>query len=79
MCKQLNGPLLKLLKPKQSRPKSEKNCPGWSWAKILILFWAGLGSKYQFIFRAGTGAGRNSYLYFGSGRAEIAAMGRSRA
>ena len=38
MCKQLNGPVLKSLKTKQSGPKSEKN--------------AGLGPKFQFLFRA---------------------------
>ena len=55
MCKQLNGSVLKSLKTKRSGPKLEKN-----WAGPVFLFGfgpgrAGLGLKFQFLFRAGTG------------------------
>ena len=46
ICQQLNGPVLKSLKPKRSGPKSKKNGL------------AGTRPKFQYLFRAGPGPGQ---------------------
>ena len=57
MCKQLNGLLLKSLEPKRFGPNSEKN-----------IDWTGTVKDFVFCFDPD----RNSYVYFGPSRAEIA-------
>ena len=49
MYQELNGPLLKQLKPKQSRPNSEKKLPGWAQAKILyfVSVWAEILTSFS--------------------------------
>ena len=89
MGKQLNGPVLKLLKTKRSGLTPEKkNWPGLARAKISIplsgrarseisislLGWTGLGPKFQSLFWAGPGSVQNFFLYIRPGRAEIAVM-----
>ena len=71
ICKQLNGPVLKSLKPR---------CLGRNWKKKLagsgqnsVLRFgsgrAGLGSKFQFSFRDVPGSDINFNFSFGPGRA----------
>ena len=69
MCMQLNGPVLKSFKTKQSGPKSEKN----RWPKILYfildraraeIFSFGLGQAWADFF----------FLYFKPGWAKIASL-----
>ena len=87
MCKQLNGPVLKSLKPScLSRYRKKKIGLAGLGLKFQFPFRA--GPKFQFSFRAGQGQNLNfnfSFgpdrarseffsLYFGPGRAEIVAM-----
>ena len=83
MCKQLNGPVLKLLKTKQSGPKSgKKNWPGRAGPgpKFCNSFRAEPGrarTEISTFLSAGTGPGLNFYLYFVVGR-DCSHTGRSR-
>ena len=53
MCKQLNGQVLKPLKPKLSGLKLEKkNCLFWPMPKYCILFQTRPGLKYLFLLQA---------------------------
>ena len=64
--KQLNGPVLKLLKLKLSGPIFGKKI-SWDRAKILYFVSGrvGLGPKFQFPFRAGSGSDLNFNFSFG--------------
>ena len=63
ICKQLNGPVLKSLKPScLGRNRKKKIGRAGSGPKFCISLWARLA------------ADRNFFLYFGPGRAEIAVM-----
>ena len=57
MCKQLNGPVLKSLKPSYLGRNRKKNWPG----RVKP------GPKFCILFQAGPGSGRNFNLSFGPG------------
>ena len=66
ICKQLNGPVLKSLKPSCLGRNRKKNMvgPGRAPAKILYFVsgWTGLGPRFQFLFWAGPGRARSEKI-----------------
>ena len=59
MCKQLNGPVFKSLKPRCLGRNRKKNWPGRARAKILYFVSGRAGLRPKFQFRFGPGSGLN--------------------
>ena len=73
ICKQLNGLVLKSIKPSCLDRNWKKNCLGWARAKIFnfVPGRVGLGPKLQFPFQTMPGLDLNFNFSLGQGQAEI--------